>query len=283
MNVVLVCINNFQDYILTNISQLIKLKHDSIYVITNSDFFSKFEDFKTKITLVNANELNESYSYEKKNTLHDKHFRNGFNYLTSLRLFYIYELMNKYNINNVIHLENDVLIYYNCDEHLKNIVNDNFLYLPFDTYKRNVCSIMYIPNKDIYKKILDSYDFNIGDMSNFSIIKEKTNLIKHFPIFIQNENLTEEQNFVSTNSDMFPFIFDGAAVGQYLGGTDPRNDSFYTIGFVNETCVINYSNYKVWMEYDDNEKRKKPFILIENKTVPIFNLHIHSKKLDNFI
>jgi len=283
MNVVLVCINNFQDYILTNISQLIKLKHDSIYVITNSDFFSKFDEFKTKITLIDVNELNESYSYENKNTLHDKDFRNGFNYLTSLRLFYIYELMNKYNINNVIHLENDVLIYYNCDEHLKNIVNENFLYLPFDTYKRNVCSIMYIPNKEVYKQILDNYDFNISDMLNFSIIKEKTNLIKNFPIFIQNENLTEEQNFVSTNSDMFPFIFDGAAIGQYLGGIDPRNDPSYTIGFVNETCVVKYNNYKVWIEYDDNEKRKKPFIIINEKVVPIFNLHIHSKQLHNFV
>ena len=228
MNIVLVCINNFQDYILTNISQLIKLKHDNIYVITNSEFFSKFDDFKTKITLVNLNELKESYNYEENNTLPSKHFRNGFHYLTSLRLFYVYELMNKYNMTNVIHLENDVLIYYNCDEHLKNIVNENFLYLPFDTYKRNVCSIVYIPNKDIYKQILDNYNFNTCDMLNFSIIKEKTNLIKNFPIFIQNENLTEEQNFVSTNSDMFPFIFDGAAIGQYLGGVDPANDPSYT-------------------------------------------------------
>ena len=283
MNIVLVCINNFHDYILTNISQLIKLKHENIYIITNSNFFSKFDEFKTKITLINVNELNESYNYEGKNTLSDKSFRNGFNYLTSLRLFYVYELMNNYNINNVVHLENDVLIYYNCDENLQNIVNDNFLYLPFDTYKRNVCSIMYIPNKDVYKKILDNYDFNVGDMANFSIIKEKTNLIKHFPIFIQNENLSEEQKFVSTNSDIFPFIFDGAAIGQYLGGVDPANDKSNTVGFVNETCVIKYNNYQVWVEYDDNEKRKKPFIKIENKNVPIFNLHIHSKKLDNFI
>ena len=283
MNVVLVCINNFQDYILTNISQLIKLKHDNIYVITNPEFFSKFDDFKTKVTLVNVNELDESYSYEKKNNLGDKDFRNGFSYLTSLRLFYIYELMSKYNINNVIHLENDVLIYYNCDEHLKSILNDNFLYLPFDTYKRNVCSIMYIPNRDIYKQILDNYDFNISDMFNFSIIKEKTNLIKIFPIFIQNKNLSEEQNFVSTNSDMFPFIFDAAAIGQYLGGVDPRNDASHTIGFVNETCVIKYNNYKVWVEYDENEKRKKPFIIINDKVVPIFNLHIHSKHLGNFV
>lgn len=283
MNVVLVCINNFQDYILTNISQLIKLKHDNIYVITNPDFFQKFDDFKTKITLISVNELNESYNYEEKNTLSDKHFRNGFYCLTSLRLFYIYEFMNKYSISNVIHLENDVLIYYNCDENLKNIIDDNYLYLPFDTYKRNVCSIMYIPNKNIYKQILDNYDFNISDMFNFSLIKEKTNLIKHFPIFIQNENLTEEQNFVSTNSNLFPFIFDGAAIGQYLGGIDPRNDPSYTIGFVNETCVINYSKYKVWVQYNDNEKTKKPFIIINDIVVPIFNLHIHSKNLQNFI
>ena len=273
MNIILTCIDNFQEYILDNIKQLIKLNHKNIYVITNSHLFIHFNNIKNKITLVDINDLNETYNF-KSNTSLDKSFRNGFWYLTSLRFFYIYQFIQKYNIKDVIHLENDVLIYYNCDELLP-IVNKKYIYVPFDTYERNIASIMYIPNADIFKQIVDNYDETKNDMENFSIINKKTNLIKQFPIFVKNNNLTDEQNFVSENSDIFPFIFDAAAIGQYLYGVDNNLD--YLIGFINETCVIKYNNYKIW--YKNINDMYKPFIEIEEKNIPIFNLHIHSKQL----
>jgi len=292
MNIVLVCLNNYQDYITVNIEQLIKLNHSNIYVITHPNLFSNFDIFESKINLINADSLHESYEFENKTSL-DKSFRGGFWYLTSLRFFYIYEFMKRYEIEDVIHLENDVLIYYNADE-LIDKVNKGFLYIPFDSYDRNIASIMYIPNKDIYKVILDNYDFNKNDMENFSIIKQKTGLIQNFPIFIANNNSNAEQQFVSTNSELFPFIFDAAAIGQYLGGIDPKNQSGDTKGFVNETCIIKYNNYRIWFEElisastcflnsDNNKICKKPFIEIEGNKVPIFNLHIHSKNLIGFV
>lgn len=278
MNIVLVCLNNYQDYITVNIEQLIKLKHSNIFVITHPHLFSNFENFESKINLINADLLDESYEFENKTSL-DRSFRDGFWYLTSLRFFYIYEFMKRYEIEDVIHLENDVLIYYNADE-LIDKVNKGFLYIPFDSYNRNIASIMYIPNKDIYKVILDNYDFNKNDMENFSIIKQKTGLIQNFPIFIANNNSTAEQQFVTTNSELFPFIFDAAAIGQYLGGIDPKNQSGDTKGFVNETCIIKYNNYRIWFE--EISGSKKPFIEIEGTKVPIFNLHIHCKNLIGF-
>jgi hypothetical protein len=118
-------------------------------------------------------------------------------------------------------------------------------------------------------------------MENFCIIKQKTGLIKNFPIFIVTNNLTNEQKYVSENSVSFPFIFDAAAIGQYLGGVDPRNAPGDTRGFINETCVIKYNNYNIWFE--DVNGIKKPFIQIGDKKVPIFNLHIHSKNLNEFV
>jgi len=279
MNIVLVCLNNYQDYITVNIEQLIKLKHKNIFVITHSHLFSNFEKFESKINLINADLLDESYEFENKTSL-DKYFRNGFWYLTSLRFFYIYEFMKRYNVDDVVHLENDVLIYYNADE-LIDKVNKQFIYVPFDTFERNVASIMYIPNKDSLKVILDNYDFSKSDMWNFSVITKKTGIIQNFPIFIKNNNLNQEQQFVSNNCELFPFIFDGAAIGQYLGGIDPRNQPGDTRGFINETCVIKYNNYRVWVEEIDGFK--KPFIEIEGVKVPIFNLHIHSKNLAGFV
>jgi hypothetical protein len=279
MNIVLTCLNNFQEYILINIDQLIKLGHKNIYVITNSHLLSKFENYSLKIKLIDVDSLDESYKFGDCTSL-DKSFRNGFWYLTSLRFFYIYEFMQKYDINDVVHLENDVVIYYNCEE-LINLVNKKYMYIPFDSYKRNIASVMYIPNKTIFKTILDNYNFNKNDMENFSHIKQKTSIIENFPIFIKNNNLTDEQRFVSNNSDIFPYIFDAAAIGQYLGGVDPKNASGDTKGFINETCVIKYNNYNIWFEELDG--MKKPFIQVDSNKIPIFNLHIHSKKLKEFI
>jgi hypothetical protein len=279
MNIVLTCLENYQEYILVNIEQLIKLEHNNIFIITNLHFFPYFNKYDSKIQLIDVNELNESYEFSI-NTSLNKDFRNGFWYLTSLRFFYIYEFMKIYNINNIVHLENDVIIYYNCDQ-LINMLDTNFMYIPFDTYKRNIASIMYIPNKEIYKIILDNYDFDKNDMENFFYIKQKIGFIKNFPIFIKLPYLTDEQHFVSEHSGTFPFIFDAAALGQYLGGVDPRNIPGDTKGFVNETCVIKYNNYSIWFE--EINKIKKPFIQIESHKIPIFNLHIHSKKLIDFI
>ena len=48
--------------------------------------------------------------------------------------------MNQYNISDVIHIENDVLLYYNCDILHENL-NKKYMYIPFDTMKRNIATV----------------------------------------------------------------------------------------------------------------------------------------------
>jgi hypothetical protein len=118
-------------------------------------------------------------------------------------------------------------------------------------------------------------------MENFANIKQKTGLIQNFPIFKKEYAINNEQMFVSNNSELFPYIFDAAAIGQYLGGVDPRNISGDTSGFINETCVIKYNNYK--FNFNNVNGIKKPFIIVNDVVIPIFNLHIHCKNLIKFI
>jgi len=270
INIILVSLNNFQQYILHNISQLIKLGHKNIYVITNEKFFDNFNDYKNNINLIKSEDLNNS-NYDVKS--------NDFWYLTSLRFIYIYELMKLKNLKNVFHLENDLVLYYNCNTIINKL--DNYMYIPFDSFNRNIASFVYIPNHELFKKIIDEYDFSINDMLNFPIIQKKTGLIDNFPIIIENNNETDEYKFVSKNFNKFNYIFDAAAIGQYLGGIDPKNDSSNTIGYVNPECIIKYNKYKFEWKIIDNIK--KPFIIIDNNTYPIYNLHIHSKALDKFV
>jgi len=279
MNIVLVCIKNFQEYILSNIEQLLRLDHKNIYVLTNKCFFDRFVQFNDRITLVNIDNLIDTYDYYSKTNL-NKGFRNGFWPLASLRFFYIYEFMRRFNVNDVIHLENDVLIYYNCDEIMSKF-DKRFMYIPFDTLNRNIASIIYIPTADIFKNVLDNYDNDVSDMYVFNFIQKKTGLIQNLPIFIYDTIVIPEISFVSQNYDNFKFIFDAAAMGQFLGGVDPQNIDGDTCGFVNETCIIKYNNYEFdWIIINDV---KKPFIKINEQMIPIFNLHIHCKNLKQFM
>jgi hypothetical protein len=271
MNIILTCIGNFQEYIIDNIKQLIKLGNENIYIIANIEFKSYFQDFidNCQIEFIPLESLNDSFRFLS-NTGLDKDFRNGFWAFTSARFFYIYEFMKMSNIENVIHIENDVLLYYNCD-----ILKDKFtdhIYLPFDTFTRNIASIMYIPNHLIFGEVLALYDFNNTDMANFANIRIKSGLIKNFPICITN-NMNTEFEFVTQNFDIFQFIFDAAGIGQYIGGVDPKNISGDTRGFINETCIIKYNEYEI--EWKWIEESKKPFL----NGYPIFNLHIHCKNL----
>jgi len=279
MNIVLVCTGNFQEYILTNIQQLLRLGHKNIFVLTDESFFNNFIQFGDSIRLIDVTTLTDTYKYFS-NTKMDKTFRGGFWTYASLRFFYIYEFMREYNVSDVIHLENDVLVYYNCDE-LIDKFDKNFTYIPFDTFKRTIPSIVYIPTSDVFKKILDLYDYGRNDMDNFSIIQKKSGLIKNLPIFPYENIALEEVAFVSQNYNNFKYVFDAAAIGQYLGGVDPRNIAGNTTGFINETCVIKYNNYK--FEWITINGIKKPFIEINGEQIPIFNLHIHCKNLSKFI
>ena len=184
--------------------------------------------------------------------------------------------MEQHAIDNVIHLENDVLVYYNCDE-IAQRAGKQHIYLPFDCFDRNIASIMYIPSASVFRRILDQYDLAANDMENFVQISKRCNLIQRLPIFPANTYTNPEIQFVSENHQRFGYIFDAAAMGQYLGGIDPRNHPGDTRGFVNETCVIKYNAYKfIW-------ENQKPHIIINDLKFPIFNLHIHHKNLHNFI
>ena len=286
-SIVLVCLGVFQEYIMTNIAQLIRLGHTKIYVLTNAALIPHFEPFSDVIHLIPVETLNDSFDFMRRST-QDKEYRGGFWHHTSARFFVLYEFMARTGVKNVIHIENDVIIYYNCDKVLSvPLLNKPDLYIPFDSYERNIASIVYIPSAIILAQILVHYNYEKNDMYNFCEIRQQTDRIQQFPIFVEERALDlstvdGERAFVSRGWSQFGgYIFDAAAIGQYVGGVDPRNCPGDTRGFVNETCVIKYADEGVviW-KTDGDDDVKRPFLQRNNQQiVPIFNLHIHSKAL----
>jgi hypothetical protein len=275
MKVILVMLNNLQAYIVDNIQHLKTHNNNNITVITDKKFNTLFENIA--INLINVEDIIPDYVNiaSKINTT----YRGGFWILASYRFIAIYEYMKQYNIVNIVHLENDVLIYTNIDT--INFHNTNKLLLTMDSENRCIPGLMFIPSNEILKKCLDIFNPNLNDMQNFSnCYYNLSEYIDTLPIFVEN-NKNAITKMITKNFKHYNCIFDAAALGQYLGGVDPRNIPGNTIGFVNETCVIDYSKYEIiWKNVND---KKIPYIVINAIEYPIINLHIHCKDLKQFI
>jgi hypothetical protein len=280
-SIVLVCVGNFQEYILTNIAQLIRLGNLCIYVITDPHLMDHFEPFADSLFLISTADLDDPLRFSEKTTL-NREFRNGFWYHTSSRLFLVNAFMLKYGIEKVIHIENDVLLYYNCNQVLGPILGDsNQIHIPFDSWTRNIASILYIPSADVFSAVLASYDFAKNDMENFSAARHSTSLVANFPIYTNVDGKTGEYAFICDGWEKFEdTIFDAAAMGQYIGGVDPRNIPGDTRGFINETCVIKYPSEGNFLWIVEAGVNKPFFKTNTGKLLRIFNLHVHSKALE---
>jgi len=268
--IILVSTGTFQEYILYNINQLLLLSYN-IIVITEQKYFDHF-DKNYNIQLIDSNTINID-KFDSKSKL-NKDYRNGFWHLCSKRLFLVYYYMKKYNQKNVIHLENDVLLYTKFNNFN---FNEDKLYLTIDSNDRCIPGILYIPTYEIMDNLIRNYDYTKNDMINmYSFYKNNKSICETFPII----NYVSTINIYNKNFSEFDGIFDGAAIGQYLGGIDSRNKSGNTIGFINETCVIKYNKYT--FKWIVNNNLYYPFIIIDGIEIPIYNLHIHSKLLELF-
>jgi len=275
MKIVLVMLNNLQSYIFDNIQHLKHHDNSDITVITDKKFNTLFEN--VGINIINIEDLIPDYINVVSRS--NNTFRNGFWELTSYRFTALYEYMKQHNMNNIIHIENDVLIYKNIDT--INFHNMNKLLLTMDSKNRCIPGLMFIPTNEVLKKCLDLFNTSLNDMQNFSnCYYTLSDCIDTLPIFLE-DNKNDVTKMITKNFKYYDSIFDAAAIGQYLGGIDPRNKSGDTRGFINETCVIDYSKYTfIWKNEND---KKIPYIVVNNNEYPIVNLHIHCKDLKIFI
>jgi len=133
--------------------------------------------------------------------------------------FFIYEWMVANNIDNCIHVENDCPTYINFDKVFENY-DKTKMWVPMTCQWWCVPSLLYI-NKDVYKEFIDGYiPMNSGgDMRNLANAFHKNNKIDALPIYY--EQLPGVPDFYSKHFN--GLLFDAAAIGQYLGGVDPRN------------------------------------------------------------
>jgi hypothetical protein len=229
-----------------------------------------------------------------------KTFRDSFWIYTIARFFYLQSFMNLFQINSIFHIENDIMIYENLNI-LEKSLNSDKLYMVRDNVSppRVIASIMYL-NKTELQKVLNyiitqlTINPSLNDMQllgSYGLSRPyDENKVEYFPYEHDDKNLKD-------------YIFDGAAIGQFLGGIDPRNIQGYneisenqrqllclnnpSKGFINETCTFKANEVKIFqrsLSVNDYIVPLNLYFSTNNSLVvkQIVNTHIHSKQLYQF-
>lgn len=284
--------SDFFEYINQCISQLYRFNSCDIYLVLPKEHIPLVENKKVKTIPIESVEKSQEHIDFLNNNKLDATFRNGFWKSATERFFYIRDVMDQFGLKNVFHFENDVLVYCNLENILQTCIECKIeMAAPFDNNKRCIPSFVYFEKVDVIirlNKFMLKYS-NTNDMELIAKYQIETNAVKNFPVVpstykwnfctkITNRRL----NKFSENFDKFNALFDAAAFGQYLGGTDSRNPGAKAIGFINESALYNASHFEFEWKLDA-EGRKIPIASYRGEKIKINNLHIHSKDLAPFM
>lgn len=239
--------------------------------------------------------------------------------LSTERFFYIEELMKKYNLINVIQIECDNLLYYDFTKIFNGIEKLNKKHIVCGdrpntlsnaiTYFKNYETISLFTNfltkesQGTYEKILDKFNkygllgrshAKVNDMSftmlYYKLNKNNSDFMDLFPLLPFNENFkNNEQN--TDNYKYFEVIFDGASWGMYLGGWPDemsKDNKILGPGYTDKNYAVGRMliSKRFEFKWEENDKGYKIPICYDkkmNKKTLICNLHIHNKKVKDFI
>jgi len=285
--------SSLPDYLFDNLKILLFLNPNvKIYLIAD---LINYDNFVSKSMFLNDNQNSiefisdisfseslETKEFKSKSSLNQS-FRDGFWFHTSLRFFLINDFITSKSLNNVLHIENDYILYKDPQVIINACASLSDFMVPLDNY-RAIPGIVWIKDFHISSKLVKFLLVNssIDDMTNLGNFTINNDFACSFPTI--SPNFAKEHNLnvdkYSVNFDSFEGIFDAAAIGQYLDGVHWLNDISDTKFFQNESSpIIMKSNYITWNIF---ENKKLPFFNDGSEIIPILGLHIHSKNIRTF-
>lgn len=270
-----------------------------IYVLANQVAIDAAHWEHSKVHVIGLETLKKSHYHEEfcKKSLLDRKARDGFWFYASERFLYLDDFMQQYDLRGIVHLENDTMLYVSLDE-LEPIFKKHYpgIAAVFDNDQRCIPCFIFIAHKEVMHKLAAFFsvcsDQNKNDMEILALFKKHCsqdidNLPIIMPTYCKQYVLKNSYGHVPKNPadyakhfELFNAIFDAAALGQYLGGIDPRN-GLSKSGFINESCIFNPS-YLCYEWQHDELGRKIPYACLGDKKCRINNLHIHAKNLKQF-
>jgi hypothetical protein len=221
---------------------------------------------------------------------HDMKFRSGFWMKTVGRFLALQDLMEQSNLEDVIHVEGDLL----C---LPKFPFEKFEYLPrglafpLETPDLGIASILYIKNFAAVESLCDftkkeiERDPRTTDMRVLGrYAKVHENEVFLLPTFSCSGQVNPRYeassvlNIIVNDESIFQGIFDSVSLGQYLFGVDPKNNrGLVKKFFIDDNHLVDPSKFNFL------EKGGSIEVLDSKGDIKkLFSLHIHSKELAAF-
>ena len=215
---------------------------------------------------------------------------------TTERLFVLEDWMRSSSIGECIHFEYDNMIYQDLSK-LVPLLRDISpgLSTTFHGHKggnavRACFSIVYCKALDTLANFthflactaVNTDEMQLGGMY-WEDTPEECSFLATAPIGVTLESERYRNWVEDSRFSELGVVFDGSAYGQYLGGVDPKYHAENTEpGYVNPHCDFRADQFEyVWLTEDG---RRYPTIADKNgRPWKIMNLHIHCKRLHNFV
>lgn len=238
----------------------------------------------------------------------DRSYRNGFWTYAAERFFVLEQAMKRLGLANVLHLENDVLLYTDLDALAPKLAASYpGMAATFDNDNRCIPGFVFVsqtPALSIFvhfvAAVMDSArntppeqrpvptDMLLlaiwrrtrppGEMDALPVVPGDYSA----PLGSLDGEVAVDPSIYSRRFAELGMVFDAAALGQYLGGVDPRNQAGPSRGFVNEGCLFDPRVLKPRMIVGD-DGLQRPVVESASGIWPVANLHMHSKNMTEFL
>jgi hypothetical protein len=212
-------------------------------------------------------------------------FRGGFWYSTTARFFALEAYLQEHPTESLLQIEADVWISPNFPfEKFETLPEDVEIMFPLETSKTGAASILYLKNHEAGRRFsrevrrIMLQDANATDMTILGqLSKEHTLNCSILPVLprdsdaINPEASAEIIETITLSLDYFGGVFDSLTYGLYLAGEDPRNYRGIRYRYRRQPSHLVYCDKLSFQVRDDG------IYLIGKESLPLFNLHVHSK------
>lgn len=262
-----------------------------------------------KIVLVSVPHSEEHRSFLEKNRI-DPNLANGMWKYATERFFTLLDFMREKQLEDVIHLESDTMLYIDLAELMPKLnALDCRLAAPFQSLVGCIPSFVFIRDYQSLSLLVEHMltevveypgkfpHVYVNDMQTLASFYRKwgepylvplpTLMAEYGRYFTKRKSRFSPDNetplsFLSLHASSFSgWLFDAAGLGIWINGNDPRYSPSHRPGTVHSRCLFDPRYFSFdWGE--DEKGRAVPYLSFKGNEYRILNLHFHSKKVEEF-